>query len=66
MHEFMSGGFLGRISKCENPTVQYHDAQNILHQTPARICMHRKVSFFRSMKLTRNRSFILVKIQRKF
>ena len=26
----------------------------------------RKVSFFRSMKLTRNRSFILVKVQRQF
>jgi len=44
----------------------YLDTENIQNQTPARICMHRKVSFFRSMKLTRNRSFILLKIQRQF
>ena len=44
----------------------YLDTENIQDQTPARICMHRKVSFFRSMKLTRNRSFILLKIQRQF
>ena len=30
----------------------YLDTENIQNQTPARICMHRKVSFFRSMKLT--------------
>ena len=62
MHEFMNSEFLGRISRCEN----HITTQRIYCIRFSRICMHRKVSFFRSMKLTRNRSFILLKIQRQF